>query len=138
MKYSLFDLMDRKSILQLKIERIPFEDKREILRKEYQAVKEGLGEYISEGVCTTQDSEEWHYQLYEINGKIWDLETLIGEGRNNQISLEEVGRAALKIREYNSQRIKIKNKVVEKTGIGHKEVKMYHASQELNGSQNGI
>ncbi len=128
MKYSLFDLMDRRSIVQLKIEKIPFEDKQAILKKEFEAIMQGLDEYIKEGVCTREQIEKWHSELYRINGLIWELEAKIGEGNEGKLSLEEVGKLALEIRKHNGQRIKIKNEVVDLTGSGHKEVKMYHAS----------
>ena len=128
MKYSLFDLMDRRSILQLKIEKILFEDKQIILKKEYAAIMQGLEEYIQEGVCTRDEIEKWHSELYKINGTIWELEAKIGEGNEGKLSFEEVGKTALEIRKKNGDRIKIKNEVVDKTGSGHKEVKMYHAS----------
>ncbi len=128
MKYSLFDLMDRRSILQLKIEKIPFEDKQIILKKEHTAIMQGLDEYIQDGICTREEIEKWHSELYKINGNIWELEAKIGERNEGKLSFEEVGKTALEIRRKNGERIKIKNEVVEKTGSGHKEVKMYHAS----------
>ena len=122
--------MDRRSIVQLKLERIPFPEKQEILKKEFEAIMSALNDYIKEGVCTISQLEKYHSELYRINGLIWDLEAKIGEGNEGKLSLEEVGKKALEIRKFNGQRIKIKNEVVELTGSGHKEVKMYHASEQ--------
>jgi hypothetical protein len=130
MKYSLFDLMDRRSILQLKIEKITDEIKQKILKKEFEAIMQGLDDYIKENACTKEQLEKWHSELYRINSAIWDLEAKIGEANEGKLSFEEVGKTALEIRKKNGERIAIKNSVVEITGVGHKEIKMYHASAE--------
>jgi hypothetical protein len=67
-------------------------------------------------------------QLIEINGMIWDLESDIRKGREGELGLEEVGRRAIKIREFNKIRVGYKNDVVEVFGEGYKDIKMNHAS----------
>ena len=58
------------------------------------------------------------------------MEDDIRKGKVGHLSLEEVGRTALKIRESNGVRIGIKAKVVNATGIGYREIKVNHASEE--------
>lgn len=56
---------------------------------------------------------EFFEQLYEINGKIWDLESDIRKGKEGELGLEEVGRRAIEIRNLNNVRIAIKNEVAK-------------------------
>jgi hypothetical protein len=123
MRFPIAEIMDRMSILKLKIEHF---DKPE-LRKEYANFEKELDNYKKEGFPVRK---KWLDELYTINSKIWILEADIRDGREGKFSLEEVGRRALKIRDYNKERIAIKNKIIEATGIGHKDVKVHHASDE--------
>ena len=68
-------------------------------------------------------------KLYEVNGKIWDLEADIRKGKEGELGLEEVGRRAIEIRNLNKTRISIKNEITEVTGSGFKDVKVNHASE---------
>jgi len=68
-------------------------------------------------------------RLYDINGKIWDLESDIRKGKEGELGLEEVGRRAIMIRELNKKRISVKNQITEETNMGFKDVKMNHASE---------
>jgi hypothetical protein len=67
--------------------------------------------------------------LYVINGKIWDLEADIRQGKEGILGLEEVGRRALAIRDFNGERIRLKNEITELVGEKYKEIKIDHASQ---------
>jgi len=73
--------------------------------------------------------DEWLNELYIVNAKIWDLESDIRKGKEGELGLEEVGRRAILIRNLNRERVALKNKIIEETGIGFKDVKMNHASQ---------
>ncbi len=128
MRYPLDELIDKRSIIQLKIERINCDEDRARLKKEYQDYTAAMEEYISEGVCRSEDAENWHKQLYEANGKIWDLESVIRQGKDGEISLEETGRRAIEIRKSNAVRVGIKSSIVEKIGRGYKDIKINHAS----------
>ena len=130
MRYPLDELLDKRSIVLLKIERIKDDDLKERLWKEFSDYTVAIWEYIKEGVCTIQQVEEWHKELYEANGATWDLESGIRKGQTGDMSLEEVGRTAMKIRESNGIRVAIKSKIVEIVGIGYKDIKINHASLE--------
>ena len=67
--------------------------------------------------------------LIEINGKIWDLESDIRKGKEEELGLEEVGRRAIKIREFNKIRVGYKNQMVKKYGEGFEDIKMNHGSE---------
>jgi len=68
-------------------------------------------------------------QLYSIHGKIWELEALLKSGREQELSLEEIGRRAIAIRDYNNKRIKLKNSIAEQLGCNVREIKQDHLSQ---------
>jgi len=57
------------------------------------------------------------------------LESDIRGGKENLLGLEEVGRRAIMIRDLNKKRVALRNKIIEETGIGFKDVKVNHASE---------
>lgn len=132
MRYPLDELIDKSSIIQLKIERIEDKEDKKRLKVEYNDYTDAIREYIEEEVCTKEQAEDWYKELYEANGRTWDLEARIRKGQLEGISLEEIGKAALAIRESNAIRIKIKSSIVEAVGIGYKDIKINHASQGYN------
>jgi len=123
MEMPLAEVIDRFTIVRLKMERIKIEDK----KKEYEYYLKVLEEYKKKGIIVKQ---EWLDNLYEANGKIWDLEYDIRKGKDGEMGLEEVGKRAIQIREVNKIRISIKNEIVEATGSGFKDVKMNHGSAD--------
>lgn len=114
------EILDRYSIAILKKERASAENQQEIedLTQEIDSYKQTHEEFINEKID----------KLIEINGMIWDLESDIRKGREGELGLEEVGRRAIKIREFNKIRVGHKNDVVEVFGEGYKDIKMNHAS----------
>ena len=119
MRYPLDELLDKRSIVLLKIERIKDDDLKERLWKEFSDYTVAIWQYIEERTCTIRQIEEWHKELYESNGKTWDLEANIRKGQLDHMSLEEVGKTAIKIRESNGIRVAIKSKIV---GLSSSEV----------------
>jgi hypothetical protein len=67
--------------------------------------------------------------LKQAHLRIWEMESLLKSGLEEQISLEEIGRRAIKIRDYNGQRIIIKNRISKKLGCNVVEIKKDHLSQ---------
>ena len=122
MEMPLPELLDRLVIVRLKAERIKDKEKEEEL-KFY--INE-LEEYKKKGIVV---KGEWLQMLYDINGKIWDLESDIRKGKEGELGLMEVGRRAIEIRNLNKLRISIKNEITEVTGSGFKDVKVNHASE---------
>lgn len=121
MEVPLAELLDRLVIVRLKVERVKSSEK----EKEYEFYKEELKNYKKKGF---KIKDEWLEKLYEVNGKIWDLEADIRKGKEGELGLEEVGRRAIDIRNLNKVRISIKNEIVEETGSGFKDIKINHAS----------
>lgn len=130
MRYPLDELLDKRSIIQLKIERIDDSEDRKRLIREFSDYTFAISDYINEKVCTREQVEEWHNKLYDANGSTWDLESKIRKGQIGDLSLEEVGKTAISIRESNGVRVRIKSNIVEKVGIGYKDIKINHASEK--------
>ena len=119
----LSEIIDRMTIVKLKIERIGESH----LEEEYKEYEIAINEFEKKGI---KIKDEWFSRLYETNRKIWDLESDIRKGKENELGLEEVGRRAIEIRNINQQRVSIKNQITEETGSGFKDIKMNHASAE--------
>lgn len=68
-------------------------------------------------------------QLYNIHENIWNLESALKSGLEHQLTLEEIGRRAIEIRNLNNQRIQLKNAMAEKFGCMVREVKQDHLSE---------
>ena len=144
------EIIDRYSILKLKLERLAPQNKEfesiikkelvvlapsqnkdleSIIKKEFAAYENALGEFEKKGVFL---KPEWISKLYEINGRIWDLESDIRQGKEGKLGLEEVGRRALKMRGINRERIEMKNLITKESGSGFFEIKVNHTSDNFS------
>ena len=87
----LSDIVDRCSIVQLKVEHGSKESEKEL--EKLMGILNGY-----------KDERIWTYaeRLYRINGQIWELESDIRRGKEAELGLEEVGRRALQIRDFKS------------------------------------
>jgi hypothetical protein len=63
-----------------------------------------------------------------IHEAIWELEWELKSGVEQQLSLEEIGRRAIRIRDYNNKRISFKNSIAALTGHPVREIKSDHLS----------
>lgn len=68
-------------------------------------------------------------ELKNIHNTIWELEAELKSGREQELSLEEIGRRAILIRDWNNKRIAIKNKIADRLGCSVKELKKDHLSE---------
>lgn len=121
MQMSYGDIVDRYTILRLKIQRS--EDPQPFLR-EFSAIFRAV--HCKEW---TTMLKIYAKNLYDTNEAIWNLEAAIRQGKEKQLGLKEVGRRALKIREWNAKRIEAKNAINEITKSGFREKKINHASE---------
>ena len=117
MKTSIGDIADRYSICKLKSERLSLDLSEEINQ-------------LQNEILNYKDIPKYVGDLYEINCLIWDLESDIRKGNEEILGLEEIGRRALKIRDYNNIRVGIKNKINSMYNEGFIEVKMNHGSEK--------
>jgi hypothetical protein len=63
--------------------------------------------------------------LLYVNARIWSLESEIRKGKEEELGLEEVGKRALGIRNWNRVRVELKNSV-----SSYAEIKQDHVSAE--------
>lgn len=115
--FPIIELLDRLSIAELKFEKT-------------KANQLELDFYVSQ----TKDFDLSRVKpqldkLGQIHRNIWDLEYLIKTGQEQQLSLEEIGRRALAIRDFNRERIKLKNEMANILGDPVQEIKQYHVSE---------
>lgn len=67
--------------------------------------------------------------LKDIHNSIWDLEWQLKTGVEHQLSLEEIGRRAIDIRNLNNKRITIKNNIAKQLNCSVTEIKRNHLSE---------
>ena len=116
------DIIDRLSIAQLKTERVGSPEN----KNEFRECWEGLFTHI----LIHPEIEWWKIinELYEYNRHIWDLEADIRQAKLDNDEME-VGRRAIQIREYNKQRVRIKNQINKLFGEGFPDTKRDHISE---------
>jgi hypothetical protein len=132
MELPLPEIIDRLTILKLKIERVGEPH----LNQEYEKWNEALERFEQREIRIRQ---EWFDKLYEINREIWDLDwdlrKIVASGvaaeeawgiAKEEIGSEEVGRRAKLIMQLVRVRAILKNKIVEETGVGFREIKRDH------------
>ena len=115
MKMPISEIADRLSIAMLKKARANAENQVEI-----DTLMNEVNQYVG--------ALEYVEKLLTINGKIWDLESDIRKGKEAELGLEEVGRRAIQIREFNKIRVGYKNEMVKRYEEGFEDIKMNHAS----------
>ena len=116
LKISIGDVLDRLSICKLKSERTDMDCSKEI-------------NMLQQEVSNYPDTSSYLERLYQINGEIWNLESDIRKEKEATLGLEEVGRRAIRIRQFNNQRVSIKNEINSKFNEGFIETKINHGSQ---------
>lgn len=124
--YPLPELLDRMSIVKIKIQKFPRESKS--LTREFNTYEKAIKTFN----WNPKEIKKWLNELYKINKKIWSLEANIRKGDINDIPLSEVGKIAIKIRHVNGFRVKLKGDIAEKTGSGFRDIKINHASEETS------
>lgn len=68
-------------------------------------------------------------ELYKIHAQIWQLESQLKSGKEDELPLEEIGRRAIAIRNLNNKRIALKNIMAEKLDCAVREIKQDHLSE---------
>jgi Zn-dependent oligopeptidase len=123
MKIPPAEIIDRMSIVKLKIEKIGDSE----LKREFKALKQAIEEFKKEGI---EINENWLKELYEINSKEWDLLGKVDEERRkSKMDYKKFADLYSEIEKMNKKRAKAKNKIIEETGIGFKEIKKEHPSE---------
>lgn len=72
---------------------------------------------------------DFYAQLVQVHSEIWQLESKLRQGRDDELGLEEIGRRAIKIRDYNNKRLAIRNRIADVLDIDDvREKKVDHCS----------
>ena len=115
----VLELVDRLCIARVKYVRTNGANQAELDWYEAQFKKLPQSEELDQNIAA----------IIEIHNTIWDLEWQLKSGVEQQLSLEEIGRRAIVIRDYNNKRIGFKNSVAKLLNDGVQEVKQDHLSQ---------
>ena len=115
--YNLGDVIDKLSILNMKVY---FGDESSI--SEHRYLEQSLKSYGIDGKIITNAM-----RLMFMNRMIWELENEMRNGGEDRLGLEEVGKRAVKIRDFNKKRIEYKN-IINSHSNGFVEKKVLHRS----------
>lgn len=69
-------------------------------------------------------------EITKIHNKIWDLEWQLKSGVEHLLELDEIGRRAIAIRDWNNKRITYKNSIAALFGLKLREIKTDHLSAD--------
>jgi hypothetical protein len=123
MNMSVGDILDRYSIVLLKIEHNPDSPYHET---EWVALQAEMCHLRN--IYPNVELDMLLDYCKQINGQIWDLEADIRKGALDN-DLPEVGRRAIMIRRINGLRVGFKNLITKFVGEGFTETKTDHLSQ---------
>jgi len=112
------EIIDKLTILQLKLERIRETEKLKNLRKEYDVLKDRAAAILS-------TSDPLYKSLYEINRELWDIEDRIREFERNRDFGEEFIATARSVYIKNDRRAEIKREINLRTSSDLIEEKSY-------------
>lgn len=116
-QFPIIELFDRLAIADVKFQRT-------------KANSEELSWYMNQAAAYDLDSiTDLYNQLTQIHNTIWDLEAELKTGREAELPLDEIGRRAIKIRDWNNRRVAIKNAMAERLNCSVREIKQDHLSQ---------
>ena len=115
--FPVIELVDRLAIAEVKFQRTKANEQ-ELLWYMNQAIRIDLTQIVDE-----------YENLKHIHNEIWDLEAELKTGREAELSLEEIGRRAIAIRDHNNKRIALKNSIAEKLNCPVREIKKDHLSE---------
>jgi hypothetical protein len=115
--FPIIELVDRLAIAEVKFKRTKANEE-ELLWYMNQALRIDISDIVDE-----------YENLKQIHNEIWDLEAELKTGRESELSLEEIGRCAISIRDHNNRRVALKNLIAEKLGCSVREIKKDHLSE---------
>lgn len=112
------EIIDKLTIIQIKLERISDKAKRDNLVKEY--------EVLSEAAAGIMSSDDPLYRaLYEVNNELWEIEDRIRDLERKKDFGSEFIETARRVYFRNDRRAEIKREINIKTSSGLIEEKSY-------------
>ncbi len=118
------ELIDRLCIARVKYERTTGGNKDELEWYE-DRYKEMITDLSADQLSRLQHDIE---EITKIHNKIWDLEWQLKSGVEHLLPLDDIGRRAIAIRDWNNKRITYKNSIAELFGLKLREIKTDHLS----------
>jgi hypothetical protein len=120
------ELIDRLCIARIKFERINGSNKDELDWYE-DRYKELIADLSQDQLDQLHNDIE---EITRIHNKIWDLEWQLKSGVEHLLPLDEIGRRAIAIRDWNNKRITYKNSIAALFGLKLREIKTDHLSAD--------
>lgn len=120
----VLELIDRLCIARIKHERTSGANQDEL--DWYEDKYRGLIEIMDARQRETLDHNI--AEITVIHNKIWDLEWQLKSGVEHLLPMDEIGRRAIAIRDWNNRRITYKNSIAELFGLKMREIKTDHLS----------
>ena len=112
------EIIDKLTIIQIKIERIKDNNKLLNLRKEFEELKDAASRILS-------SNDPLYKALYNINCDLWEIEDHIRDLERRKDFGEDFIRTARSVYQKNDKRAVIKRKINIKTSSGLMEEKSY-------------
>ena len=118
---SVGELLDKISILEIKLEKIKNSEKHKFIKEEYNLLKKELDKNIK----TDQELSKFFKSLKDINSKLWIIEDNKRMCEKNSDFGEIFIKLSRDVHFLNDERAKIKLEINNHTGSKIKEIKQY-------------
>ena len=118
---SVGELLDKMSILEIKLEKIKNEESRKKIDQEYQMLKELQKSKIE----MTDEIETLFKDIKKVNSNLWNIEDKIRICEKNKDFSQDFIELARSVYFNNDKRSKIKSKMNKISGSNIKEIKQY-------------
>ncbi len=112
------EIIDKLTIIEIKLEKIDDPEKRKNIEKEYKVLLEAAA-------CILSRDNPLYRQLKEVNLRLWEIEDKIRDLERNKDFGEEFIRTARSVYQQNDLRAALKRQINEQTGSGLMEEKSY-------------
>lgn len=113
------EIIDKLTIIQIKLERITDKDKLKNLKKEFEELSTVTSSILSA-------SDPLYKALYEVNCELWDIEDRIRDFERNKDFGKEFVKTARSVYFRNDRRAEIKREINIRTSSGLIEEKSYN------------
>lgn len=112
------EIIDKLTIIEIKLKRIKDADKLTNLKNEYKVLKEAANKILTE-------QDPLYKALYDINTKLWDIEDTIRDLERNKDFSQKFIDTARSVYFSNDKRAEIKKQINKQTGSNLVEEKSY-------------
>jgi hypothetical protein len=121
------ELIDRLCIARVKFERTSGgnQDELDWYEARYQEL---IADLLSDQLTQLQNDIA---EITRIHNQIWDLEWQLKSGVEHLLDLDEIGRRAIAIRDWNNKRIAYKNSIAALFNLKMREIKTDHLSADI-------